>query len=225
MLKFKGLSFFHMTFNLNHSLTQLVIKCQLCRQGRSRHWTHSGQDKQTKVHTVTEKLHFLPTALLLVSPVRELDTKQAVYTGTHTGAATRGQRQGCSLSQRPEKHPPQGEPTAETETRGQVRSVSQRKGVTSELRTSGLDGCREQAKGEVAAHVTVQRVSPLAPSRVTGHSPGCLARACSPRSHTPFSWPPRQTAPHLMYDPPALNPWTSSPYTLTASVTSSSLCL
>lgn len=97
--------------------------------------------------------------------------------------------------------------------------------MTSELRTSGLDGCREQAKGEVAAHVTVQRVSPLAPSRVTGHSPGCLARACSPRSHTPFSWPPRQTAPHLMYDPPALNPWTSSPYTLTASVTSSSLCL
>lgn len=175
------------------------------------------------MHTVTEKLHFLPAALLLASLVRELDTHKK--TGTHTGATTWGQRQGCGLSRRPENHLPQGEPTAETETRGQVRSVSQRKGVTSELSTSGLDGCREQAEGEVAAHVTVQRVSPLASCRMTGHSPDCLARACSPRSHTPFSWPPRQTAPHLMYDPPALNPWTSSPSTLTASVTSSSLCL
>ena len=156
---------------------------------------------------------------------RAKDTKKAVYTGTHVGAATRGQRQGCSLSQRPEKHPPQGEPTAETGTRGQVRSVSQRKGVTSELRTSGLDGCREQAKGEVAAHVTVQRVSPLASlprdrtllvALLGPAPPGHTSRSPGPLGRRPLT---------SCTTPPALNPWAASPSTLTASVISSSLCL
>jgi hypothetical protein len=67
-LKFKSLSLLNMTFNMNHSFTRLVTKCQLCARDITGTGHMVDRINRAKVHTVTEKLGSVPPSLSASCP-------------------------------------------------------------------------------------------------------------------------------------------------------------